>query len=181
MRQCISCSIGWCRNETFQTPSQYQLGLIYQTRRQYTEAIRRFQNAVGIDPSETDAHFQLGRIARDQGRFKDALAAFQAVLNLDEKHRQNEVLRELGAVYLAAGQDEDARGFLAEYAAIRPYDPEGLYYYGQALERTGHPAEARRQYEQATESVRSAPRYRRGELAKWSRQSQKRLRTLHDG
>lgn len=40
--------------------AQYQLGLIYQQRHQYTEAIQRFKNAVAIDPSETDAHFQLG-------------------------------------------------------------------------------------------------------------------------
>ena len=53
--------------------AQYQLGLIYQQRRQLTEAIRRFQNAVTIDTSQTDAHFQLGRIAREQGRLKDAL------------------------------------------------------------------------------------------------------------
>ena len=57
--------------------AQYQLGLIYQQRRQFTEAIRRFQNAVAIDPSHTDAHFQLGRIAREQGRLKDALGIFK--------------------------------------------------------------------------------------------------------
>src|SRR5579863_9497916 len=57
--------------------AQYQLGLIYQQRRQVTEAIRRFQRAAAIDPSHTDAHFQLGRIAREQGRLKDALMYFQ--------------------------------------------------------------------------------------------------------
>jgi hypothetical protein len=36
---------------------QYQLGLIYQNRRQTTEAIRRFEQAVAIDPTHTDAHF----------------------------------------------------------------------------------------------------------------------------
>jgi tetratricopeptide (TPR) repeat protein len=43
--------------------AQYQLGLIYQQRHQYVEAIQRFKNAVAIDPAEIDAHFQLGRIA----------------------------------------------------------------------------------------------------------------------
>ena len=57
--------------------AQYQLGLIYQQRRQFAEAIRRFQSAVAIDQSETDAHFQLGRIAREQGWLEDALAEFQ--------------------------------------------------------------------------------------------------------
>ena len=67
--------------------AQYQLGLIYQQRRQYTEAIRRFQQAVAIDPTETDAHFQLGRIGYEQGRFNDALAHFQTVLQQDEQAR----------------------------------------------------------------------------------------------
>jgi tetratricopeptide (TPR) repeat protein len=158
--------------------AQYQLGLIYEERRQYTEAIQRFKNAIAIDPNETDAHFQLGRIARQQGRLKDALPYFQTVLNQDEKHSQNEILRELGAVYLAAGQYEDARCFLAEYAQLRPYDPEGLYYFGQALERLGRIAEAREKYELATEAARTAPRYRRSVTAKWSRLAQKQIRKL---
>jgi tetratricopeptide (TPR) repeat protein len=158
--------------------AQYQLGLIYAERRQYTEAMQRFKNAIAIDPGETDAHFQLGRIARQQGRLKDALEYFQTVLNQDEKHSQSEILRELGAVYLAAGQFEDARGFLAEYVEQRPYDPEGLFYFGQALEKLGRNAEARERYELATDAARTAPRYRRGVTAKWSRLAQKQLRKL---
>jgi tetratricopeptide (TPR) repeat protein len=158
--------------------AQYQLGLIYAERRQYTEAIQRFKNAIAIDPNETDAHFQLGRIARQQGRLKDALASFETVFNQDEKHHQSEILRELGAVYIAAGQYEDACSFLEQYAQQRPYDPEGLYYYGQALEKLGRTAEAREKYEQATEAARTAPRYRRSVTAKWSRLAQKQIRKL---
>ena len=84
--------------------AQYQLGLIYQQRRQYTEAIRRFKNAVTIDPAETDAHFQLGRIALEQDRLSDALEHLQTVFVQDEKYNSNEILRELGALYVTAGQ-----------------------------------------------------------------------------
>ena len=100
--------------------AQYQLGLIYQQRRQYSAAIQRFKKAVAIDPGETDAHFQLGRIAREQGRLEDALASFQTVMDQDDKHSQSEILRELGAVYLTARQYEDARGFLTEYHRAPP-------------------------------------------------------------
>jgi tetratricopeptide (TPR) repeat protein len=158
--------------------AQYQLGLIYQERRNYTEAIQRFKNAISIDPGETDAHFQLGRIAREQGRRRDALQCFEVVLNQDEKHSQHEILRELGAVYLSAGQFEDARSFLEQYVAQRPYDPEGLYYCGQALEGLGRVDEARGKYKQAIEAARTAPRYRRRVTAKWSRLAQKRLGKL---
>jgi len=158
--------------------AQYQLGLIYQQRRQYTEAIDRFRKAVAIDPGETDAHFQLGRIAREQGRLKDALAEFQTVMDQNDKHSQNEILRELGAVYLAARQYPDAQRFLAEYIERRPYDPEGLYYLGQALEGLGSAAEARDAYARAAEAVSTAPRYRRRFIAKWSRLAQRQIRKL---
>ena len=158
--------------------AQYQLGLIYQQRRNYTEAIQRFQNAVKIDPTETDAHFQLGRIAREQGRMDDALREFQIVLRQDPKHNLSEILRESGGTYLAAGRWEEARGQLEVYVDRRPYDPEGLYYYGQALEGLGHPAEAREMYARAVEAARTAPRYRRPFTARWSRLAQKQERKL---
>jgi len=158
--------------------AQYQLGLIYQQRRQYSEAIRRFQNAVAIDPKEADAHFQLGRIAREQGRLKDALTHFQAVIDLDEKHSQSEILRELGAVYVTARQYQDARNELAVYIERRPYDTEGLLYYGQALEGLGDKAQAREMYARAIESDRTAPQYRRRHTARWSRLAQKQLGNL---
>jgi Flp pilus assembly protein TadD len=158
--------------------AQLQLGLIYLERRQTTEATARFKNAIAIDPKEADGHFQLGKIAREQGRLKEALGYFQTVMSLDERHSQHEILRELGAVYLAAGQYLDARTFLAEYVEKRPYDPEGLYYLGQAMERLGKTVEARNYYGLATDVARTAPRYRRRLTAKWSRLAQKQIRKL---
>jgi len=158
--------------------AQYQLGLIYQQRRNYTEAIQRFQNAVKIDPTETDAHFQLGRIAREQGRTDEALKEFQTVLAQDPKHNLSEILRELGGTYLAAGRLRDALSQLTAYVERRPYDPEGLYYCGQALEGLGRPGEARQAYARAVEAARTAPRYRRPFTARWSRLAQKQERKL---
>ncbi|MGD0362081.1 MAG: tetratricopeptide repeat protein [Bryobacteraceae bacterium] len=140
--------------------------------------MERFKKAVAIDPGETDAHFQLGRIAREQGRLADALASFQTVMDQDDKHSQNEILRELGAVYLAARQYEHARSFLAEYLERRPYDPEGLYYLGQALEGLDRAGEARQAYLRTAEAVNTAPRFRRRVVAKWSRLAQRQIRKL---
>lgn len=156
--------------------AQYQLGLIAQERRQYSEAIERFSKAVTIQPAETDAHFQLGRIAREQGRLNDALGHFQTVLDLDEKHRQSEILRELGALYREAGQFEHAANELAVYVERRPYDAEGLYHYGRALEGLGRNAEAVEIYRRCEEAVSTAPRYVRRLVARWGRLAQKALR-----
>ncbi len=156
--------------------AQYQLGLIYQQRRRYSEAIQRFQNAVKIDPSETDAQFQLGRIAMEQGRVADAIACFETVKRQDERHSSSEVHRDLGSAYLAAGRVEDARRELELYTDRREYDPEGLYFYGLVMEKSGDPATAQSLFRRAVEAAATAPRYRRRYTAKWSRLSQKRVR-----
>jgi hypothetical protein len=100
------------------------------------------------------------------------------VVDQDEKHSLSEILRELGAVYLANRQYADARNELAVYIERRPYDTEGLYYYGQALEGLGDSNTAREMYARAIESARTAPRYRRRYIAKWSRLAQKQLGKL---
>ena len=158
--------------------AQYQLGLIYQQRRRYSEAIRRFQGAVAIDPGETDAHFQLGRIALEQGRLKDALEHFRTVFVQDEKHNSSEIRRELGALYIAAEQYRDALQQLEIYIEQRPYDSEGLYSLGFALEKTGDLVRAREMYERSIEAARTAPRYRKRYTAQWSRLSQRQVRKL---
>lgn len=158
--------------------AQYQLGLIYQQRHQLSEAIRRFQTAIAIDPSETDAHFQLGRIAFRQGRLKDALTEYQIVVDQNEKHHQSEILRELGALYNSVRQFEDARHELETYTDRRPYDPEGLYYYGQSLEGLGRLAEAREVYARAIDAARAAPIYLRRAASKWSRSAQRQMRKI---
>jgi tetratricopeptide (TPR) repeat protein len=158
--------------------AQYQLGLIYQQRHQFTEAIRRFENAIAIDANETDAHFQLGRIAREQGRLNDALRYFQTVVNQNEGHSRNEILRELGALYIAARQYQFALNELLRYEERRPYDPEGLYYHGQALEGLSKPNEAREAYRKSVEAAALAPAYLRRTAGKWGRLSRKQLQRL---
>ena len=138
-------------------------------------SLQRFRKAIEIDPAHTDAHLQLGKIAREEGRLRDALAEFQTVVTQDEKIHSSEVLKELGAVYLAAKQYNDARNELEIYTDRRPYDPEGLYYYGQVLDALGDKSRAKEMYERAIEADRTAPRYRRRYTAKWSRLAAKRL------
>jgi len=147
--------------------AHYQLGLIYQQRRQYTEAIVRFQRAIEIDPSESEAQFQLGRIAREQGRFDDAIRYLTRAAGLNDKLASSEVWRELGAAYFGASRFEEAAAALAKYTERRSYDPEGLYWYGKALAGLGRDAEAREAFGQCVEAVDTMPKHRRAEVRKW--------------
>jgi tetratricopeptide (TPR) repeat protein len=155
--------------------AHYQLGLIYQYRRQYTEAISRFQKAVEIAHDETDAHFQLGRIAREQNRLQDAINHFGIVIEQDDKHAQSEIWREIGATYLAASMFAEARDALAKFIERRPYDPEGLYYYGKTLEQLGKRDEAREAFGRCVEAVKTMPSYRYREQRKWDKLARDRL------
>jgi tetratricopeptide (TPR) repeat protein len=147
--------------------AHYQLGLVYQQRRQYTEAVARFQKAIEIDPSEPDAQFQLGRIAREQGRFEEAIRYLKTAAGLNDKLSSNEVWRELGAAYAAASRFEEAAAALKKYTDRRSYDPEGLYWYGKALACLGKAAEARDAFGQCIEAVDTMPKHRRAYVRQW--------------
>lgn len=147
--------------------AHYQLGLIYQQRRQYTEAIARFQKAIEIDPTEAEAQFQLGRIANEQGRFDDAIGYLKTAAGLNEKLSSGEVWRELGAAYFGAGQLPEAAAALQKYTERRSYDPEGLFWFGKTLAALGKAVEAREAFGQCIEAVDTMPKHRRAEVRKW--------------
>jgi tetratricopeptide (TPR) repeat protein len=158
--------------------AQYQLGLIYQERRNYTEAISRFSKAAKIDPSDPGAHYQLGVIAREQGRFEDALGHLSRAHAIDQKHSSSEVWRDLGATNFALGRWEEARTQLETYTQRREYDPQGLYWLGRTYKALDRPAEARSAFERAIEAANTAPPHLRRQTSKWNSQSRSELRAF---
>ncbi|MEP7352468.1 MAG: tetratricopeptide repeat protein, partial [Acidobacteriota bacterium] len=158
--------------------AQYQLGLIYQQRRNYTEAIPRFEKAREIDPTEPDPIYQLGRIAREQGRHQDALPLFQRCVALDDKHCSSEVWRDLGATNFELGNTDLALAQLEKYVDRREYDPEGLYWLGQTYKRLNRDADARAMFQRSVEAAQTAPAHRRQQSARWKSQSRSELRSL---
>jgi Flp pilus assembly protein TadD len=175
-RQHLRSQLEIATNNPRDADAHYQLGLIYRNRRQYTEAIARFKHAVEIDPAEADPHFQLGRIAREQKRIEEAIGYLTTAASLDDKLGQSDVWRELGAAYFQAGKMEEAAAALQKFTDRRPYDPEGLYWYGKTLATQGRGAEAREMFERAMEAVKTMPRHRRAEVRTWGSQAKSELR-----
>ena len=155
--------------------AQYQLGLVYQQRRQQSEALKHFRRAVEIDPNEPDANYQLGIAARHEKRLQDAIQHFSHVVAHDEKYRQSEIWREIGATYLAAGMYEEAKTELEKYCERRPFDPEGLFHLAETLSQRGDTNRAQELYRQCVEAVKTMPYYRRSEVSKWSKLAQAKL------
>jgi len=157
--------------------AHYNLGLIYQKRGQYQEAIESFKRAVEIDVYETDAHYQLGRIALEQGRYSDAISHFDTVVRQDMDHSQSEVWREIGCTYFAAGQYTDALEAFERFLARRPSDAEGMYRHGLTLYKLGRSDEAASQMRAVIETVRTAPAYKYRLDRRWMIEAQSFLRS----
>ena len=162
-------------NNPHDADAHYQLGLVYQRRHRFSEAITRFDEAVKIDPSMADAHMQLGAVARVQGRFDDAINYLKTAATLDDRLAQSDVWRELGAAYFGAGRFEEAAAALGKYVSRREYDPEGLYWYGKTLAQLGQSADAREMFERAVESVRTMPSRRRAQVRIWGSRAKSEL------
>jgi len=158
--------------------AHYQLGLIYQQRRQYDAAIERFRKAIEVDPDEADAHFQLGRIAREQGNYAESLDHFRNAARIDDKHASSEVWREIGVANFQAGNYDDARASLEKYLDRRPYDPEGGCWYGRVLAKLGRGDEARAAFEQAIEAVRTMPAARKRHVRSWDSEARSEMKKL---
>jgi tetratricopeptide (TPR) repeat protein len=161
--------------------AQYQLGLVYQERRQYDEARKRYLRAIEIDPREADPFFQLGKIALDEGRAEEAIGFLNSAAALDDKCCSHEVWRELGRAYLKASRLEEARAALGKYVERRPYDPEGLYYQGEALLAAGCSAEAKQAFSECKAAVDTMPPQRRRQVSRWGRMASSALRGIVSG
>jgi tetratricopeptide (TPR) repeat protein len=157
--------------------AHYNLGLIYQQRGRYDEAVTCFERAVAIDPRETDAHYQLGRIAREQGRLADAIKHFDVVATHDPEHSQNEVWREVGRTYFQAGQYTDARSAFERFLDRRPSDAEGRYHYALTLHRLGLGEMAATEMRAVIEAVRTSPAYKYRAEKRWMNEAQSFLRS----
>lgn len=157
--------------------AHYNLGLIYQQRGQYEEAITCFERAVAIDPYETDAHYQLGRIAREQGRLSDAITHFDVVATENAEHSLNEIWREIGRTYFQAGQFTDARTAFERFLEKRPSDAEGRYHYALTLHRLGLAEDAATEMRAVIEAVRTSPAYKYRAEKRWMSEAQSFLRS----
>ena len=123
-----------------------------------------------------DAHYQLGLIARAQGRLPEAIASFEQVVQRDQFHAQNEIWREIGATYIAAGQYSDARDALEKFLDRRTSDPQGLYLMGRAHAGLGDNQEAASSMQACIEAVKTAPAYKYRTEKRWLNEAQQFLK-----
>jgi tetratricopeptide (TPR) repeat protein len=156
--------------------AHYNLGLLYLERGERAEAEWSFRKAIEVDARETDAYYQLGRIAREAGRLTVALQHFERVIEQDPAHSHHEIWREVGQLYYAAGQYDDALAMLDRFQHERPSDGEGRYWRGMVLDRLNRRQEAIAEMRECVEAVRSAPAYKYRAEKQWLARAEEFLR-----
>ena len=176
-RQSFKSNLEACTVNPRDADAHYQLGLIYAQRRDFDRAAERFRKAMEIDPEEPDPRFQLGLLARKQGNLDEAEQLLRATASLDDKHASSEVWRELGVLFQLQSRLDESFTALDRYVERRPYDPEGLFHFGQVLKALGRPDEAREALQRAIEAADSMPRYRRRETRRWRSAARKELKS----
>jgi len=69
----------------------------------------------------------------------------------------------------------DARAALEKFVERRPFNPEGLYYFGHSLQQLGEARLSREMFGRCVEAVKTMPHYRRGQLHKWSKLAESQM------
>src|SRR5215213_4825459 len=65
---------------------------------------------------------------------------------------------------------------ISKFIDRRPYDPEGLYYYGKTLEQLEQRDEAREVFGRCVEAVQTMPSYRCREHRRWDKLAREQLK-----
>ena len=84
------------------------MGDVLQRAGRFEEAERAFQSVLELEPDSFQARYNLGVTYTNMGRVEDAVAQYEAALQVDPKHPHVATLNNLGAIFLAAGQNDQA-------------------------------------------------------------------------
>ncbi|MBI5640989.1 MAG: tetratricopeptide repeat protein [Nitrospirae bacterium] len=138
----------------------YNLGIIYNRKGRYDEAINEFRTALRIDPGFADVHYSFGVVYKDLRRYDEAIQELKSAIGLYRKFSMSKPVgggilnyayahNNLGAVYMDMGRYEEA---IAEFRKALEVFPAYAYAYnnlGVVYKKTGRYGEARRSFESA--------------------------------
>jgi tetratricopeptide (TPR) repeat protein len=111
------------------------------------EALERVEKALALEPMSTEGLRLLGRARYQLNDVDGAIEAYHRALALDERDVWS--MNNLGLIYIEQGRSADALPALARAVELRGNSPVFLNNLGTALERTGYPVAAAKEYEAA--------------------------------
>ena len=132
----------------------YTLGLIDHQRGNYRQAVDRFEKAITLHPEYTEALLSMSITLNDMGLYEDARSAYDRASMVLSRHgippernmvrgRIANLHKELGELYLALGQHDDAIREFRQALSIAPRYPDLRVRLVTALREAGRTEEAR--------------------------------------
>jgi tetratricopeptide (TPR) repeat protein len=126
----------------------YILGLIYHQWGKLHQAIEYFEKSVDLNPAYTEALLSLSITLNDMGRYEEAKAVYQrasASISPPGEHTRGSLFRgkianlhaELGGLYVALGQNEDAIREYRKALSVAPEYPDLRIRLAAALREAG--------------------------------------------
>jgi FkbM family methyltransferase len=99
------------------------LGSVYRSQAKLDEALKCYQKANELDPSNAGVAFRLGEIYRDQGDLDQAMELFDITLQVDEDHikamlEKADILKKRGSLEEALTNLDEARDIHGDHPAI---------------------------------------------------------------
>jgi tetratricopeptide (TPR) repeat protein len=134
--------------------AHFGLGYLLWTQLQYQEASQEFQAELENTPEYTQAMLYLADAEIQMNRNEDARPLLERVVKADSAIAMGRL--DLGIVYAAAGQKEDALREFKAAAVLRPDDVNVHMHLGQLYRSMGRSAEAKNEFDKASGLTRAA-------------------------
>ncbi|MEE4263998.1 MAG: tetratricopeptide repeat protein [Desulfobacteraceae bacterium] len=114
---------------------QNNLGAALSRQDRFSEAIERYQAALGIEPEYADAHYNLGYALSKTGKLDEGLAHFREAVRI--KPKRVKYLNNLGVALALTGSYAAAIGHLEEALKINPSDADAHNNLGLVFKKQG--------------------------------------------
>ncbi len=131
-----------------------ELAMEYEYGNDWRNAVDAYLMALALAPSDADVHFRLAEVYFDVEKFEPAIEEYRKAVGLDAGLVK--AYYQMGRAYLALRRRDEAIASLETYVQEQPYDFNGRWFLGRALEEAGRKKEALEQYDKILDYVTGA-------------------------
>lgn len=118
-------------------PAYNVLGLVQMELKEDTAADRSFQQALAINPNDSEANNNYGWFLCNRGREKEAIAYFLAAVRNPLYQTPGLAYTNAGVCSLKLGQDNEAESYLLQALKLQPGQPRALQALAEVHYRRG--------------------------------------------
>ena len=118
-------------------PAYNVLGLVQMELKEDTAADRSFQQALVINPNDSEANNNYGWFLCNRGREKEAIAYFLAAVRNPLYQTPELAYTNAGVCSLKLGNDKEAESYLLQALKLRPGQPRALQALAEIYYRRG--------------------------------------------